>query len=361
MNCIACQSTDVTRIDLNFDPHCVTSDCQPVRYRPNIYFCQHCSLVQKKIDQDYKILTQQIYQDYKIYDQAGGVEQAVFTQTGDALPRSQVIIDWLTSHVKLGEQGKLLEIGCGNGSFLRSFAQQREWVLTGTEFDDRNRQHIEAIKNSRFFNGDFVEINEQFDLIVCIHVLEHIYDPREFLLNCSQKLTPTGKILIEVPDLDSSPFDIFIADHCAHFSINSLIKLVHRCQLKVVSISNRVVGKEITIVLERDQSTHYVALVATYQALTTGLAEKINALSPDRTICMFGSSIAATVIASKLSTKIQFFVDEDQSKIGNQHLGLPILAMNEVPAGAVVVLPMNPSTALNIANRLAGRDIEFLF
>ena len=361
MNCISCKRTNITKLNLSVDSHSVTSDCQPVEYCPNIYFCNDCNLVQKRIDDDYRALTNQIYKNYKIYDQAGGAEQAVFTQSGDSVPRSKVILDWLTTNINLKDQGKLLEIGCGNGSFLRMFSKHYDWALTGTEFDDRNRQQIESIKNSTFYTGDFTEINEQFDLLVCIHVLEHIYDPREFLINCSKKLTKAGKILIEVPDIDSSPFDIFIADHCSHFSINSLVQLAKICQLKLVSVSNKVVGKEITIILEKDEPSYIPALVGEYQSLTKDLVNQIKALGSARKIGIFGSSIAATVIASKLGSKIDFFIDEDLSKIGNYHLGLPILAIADAPSGAAVALPMSKPNAFKIATRLAGRDIKFLY
>ena len=66
--------------------------------------------------------------------------------------------------------------------------------------------------------GPLTDLRLRFDLVVMVHALEHIPRLIEFLSALKNLLTPTGLLLIEVPDLDKSPFDILIADYCTHFS-----------------------------------------------------------------------------------------------------------------------------------------------
>lgn len=74
----------------------------------------------------------------------------------------------------------------------------------------------------KLHTGPLEQLSERFDLIVMIHALEHIPGPRESLVKLGDLLKPTGSLLIEVPDLESSPFVTLITDHCTHFSKNTL-------------------------------------------------------------------------------------------------------------------------------------------
>jgi tRNA G46 methylase TrmB len=54
-----------------------------------------------------------------------------------ALSSHILIPEFITKKCDLKENGKLLEIGFGNGSFLSTFSKiNPTWKLVGTEFDD---------------------------------------------------------------------------------------------------------------------------------------------------------------------------------------------------------------------------------
>jgi SAM-dependent methyltransferase len=348
-------------IDIDILGHSVTSDCKQIEYNPHVYICKNCKLVQKGIDDDYLLLIKKIYESYEIYSQAGGTEQAVFTLEGDAQPRSTVLLNWINTNTPLNDQGDLLEIGCGNGAFLKTFSKFKAWNLIGTEFDDRNKATIEKIDHTTFYSGNLVLLNKKFDLLVMIHVLEHILNPQEFLISCAQKLRDRGRIFIQVPDIENSPFDVHIADHCSHFSMQSLINLAINCNYKIVAVSNRVIAKEVSIILEKNYDSYFPKLLTDYQDNNKVLVQKINLLEPEIAIGIFGSSIAATIIASQIKNKMVFFVDEDINKIGNYHLSLPILSIDKVPHGAVVILPFKKIIAEKIVYRLRDKNIKFIY
>ena len=74
-----------------------------------------------------------------------------------------------------------------------------------------------------------------------------------------------------------------------------------------------------------------------------------------------GSSIAACWMNLELAGSVEFFVDEDENRVGHQLMGLPILAPADVPANAVVFIPMSASVAERIIQRWRHRSIAFRF
>jgi dTDP-4-dehydrorhamnose reductase/SAM-dependent methyltransferase len=343
----------------------VTSDCRPWNYPLKLAVCGACGLIQKQIDPAYLEQTTAIYQSYAIYAQSGGAEQAVFTADGGGLARSEQIIAWLGQATRLPGAGRLLEIGCGNGAFLGKFsAAQPGWELTGTEFDDKNRAVIEAIPNARLHCGGLDTLEGQFDLVIAIHLLEHIVDPVSLLREAAAKLKPGGRIFLQVPNVKESPFDLLIADHVSHFSVESLVALLAPAGFDLLAISDTNVPKELSLLLQprgaapAADAAQLAALAGSHLQLFAGLKQA--AEQAEGVVGIFGSSISATWLASEVPGKIQFFVDEDSQRIGKSHMGLPIIGVDQVPAGASLLLPMNPAIARRIAARLAGSGLRFI-
>ena len=71
---------------------------------------------------------------------------------------------------------------------------------------------------------------------------------------------------------------------------------------------------------------------------------------------VFGTSIAGVWIGSALDREIQFYVDEDQERVGRQYFGVPIIAPAAIPRGATVFICLEPQLASAIASRHAGPD-----
>src|SRR5262249_48593078 len=103
----------------------VTSDCQPWPAGGGVGVGHSCATVQNILDQGWHEDVEKIYGAYAIYHQAGGAEQAVFEQgSGRAAPRSARVLDWLAACGALPPEGRLLDIGCGNGPLLREFGRR---------------------------------------------------------------------------------------------------------------------------------------------------------------------------------------------------------------------------------------------
>ena len=99
-----------------------------------------------------------------------------------------------------GKDTRILEIGCASGFFLYEI---RPYVksVTGVELTTQYIQY--AISKGLNICESLEEIPvESCDLIFMFHVLEHIHDPIEFLKEVKKKLSPGGKVIIEVPNVD---------------------------------------------------------------------------------------------------------------------------------------------------------------
>ncbi len=144
-------------------------------------------------------------------------------------PRFQQYANWLVSALveryKLHGK-KIVEIGCGNGDFLRLLCETGrnrgigfDPSFNGGDEDEQAEQDIRIIRD--FYSERYAEY--EADLICCRHVLEHIGDPRDFLSQLRRAIGPRETLVyFEVPNVlfmlkDLGIWDI-IYEHCSYLS-----------------------------------------------------------------------------------------------------------------------------------------------
>jgi SAM-dependent methyltransferase len=150
--------------------------------------------------------------------------------------------------------GALLEIGCGEGFFLKA-ARDAGYDIQGLEFSDHGlkSQHPELLDDVRF--GDaFAALDQMIaeasavDVCVMEHVLEHVLDPEGLLARLPRLLNPGGLIAITVPndfslvqvearDLGLIDRDFWVnpPQHLNYFNGDNLPRLLNRMGFEVVS------------------------------------------------------------------------------------------------------------------------------
>lgn len=101
--------------------------------------------------------------------------------------------------------GKMLDVGCGNGYFLQA-AKERGWDCTGVEFSKNNVNF--AIENFglNIIEGDVESIKFEentFDVVVLNDVIEHLHDPMNTLLEINRILKNEGIVVIFTMDAGS--------------------------------------------------------------------------------------------------------------------------------------------------------------
>jgi SAM-dependent methyltransferase len=112
--------------------------------------------------------------------------------------------------VSLDPKSTVLDVGCAVGTFLQKMRARYGVRATGVDFADLSANPSLSGVDFRcglFVDQDFGE--QRFDLITMWHYLEHDYDPLRTLGRARDLLSPNGRLVIEVPRLDSTTFRLY--------------------------------------------------------------------------------------------------------------------------------------------------------
>lgn len=141
-------------------------------------------------------------------------------------------------------KGKLLDIGCGTGSFLE-ICKKNGWETKGIEPDKTARKRAQQLSNSTIeANFLLAYPNETFDIITMWHVLEHVYALDETIQKIKKNLSENGKIIVAVPNCNSFDANLYqqywaaydVPRHLYHFSKETIKLLFQKHGLKVEEI-----------------------------------------------------------------------------------------------------------------------------
>jgi SAM-dependent methyltransferase len=118
--------------------------------------------------------------------------------------------DWIYTCKLIQQQqpggGRLLDVGCGPGTFMMALRQlEPRWETVGIEPDPRaaalaRQQHLQ-IENSDLETATLTL--GSFDAVTLWNVLEHLPDPLESLRCIHKLLRPDGMLYLAVPLCDS--------------------------------------------------------------------------------------------------------------------------------------------------------------
>lgn len=139
-------------------------------------------------------------------------------------------------------KGKLLDIGAGTGDFL-VVANRFGWSVTGVEPNEKARE-IASAKGVEFTVGTESIPDGTFDAVTMWHVLEHVPDVQQQIVELKRIIKPDGVIVIAVPNFksyDAKHYGEFwaaydVPRHLWHFSKTAITKLFSAAGMEVVKI-----------------------------------------------------------------------------------------------------------------------------
>jgi hypothetical protein len=309
---------------------------------------------------------------------------------GEPIYRSQVQLDNLGRLANLPAKGRLLDFGCGKGGFLARFQRQHPgWELAGCDVSERYRPFVEPVTGPGRFRvtplDDAQPPAGPFDLVTMFFVAEHLTDPAVTLARVSASLAPGGFLYLTVPNVLVNSIDAFLADHLSHFSTPSLTALLQRCGLRPVVVSEHHQAGQITLMAASEpsfaprppgpgsgQATAYAEAIRAAVGRWAECAGRLDAFLRARpagrgALAVYGAGVFGSYLALNAGVErdaITCFLDQNPFKVGQTHLGRPIVHPRTIPAGVTdVLVGLNPGRARDILAQagLLGRPGLRLF
>lgn len=151
-------------------------------------------------------------------------------------------IDLLRKFECYRENNALLDIGCGQGQFL-SVAKSMHWQIEGIEIAPYAVEICNKFKLNAIC-GDFLELdlkNNYYDIITMSEVLEHITQPKKYLLKINHVLRRGGVFFFTTPNFNSltrillqNKWRLIHKEHLFYFTPVSIKKLLDQVNFKII-------------------------------------------------------------------------------------------------------------------------------
>src|SRR5258708_15871556 len=113
--------------------------------------------------------------------------------------------DFICASIKAYRPREILDIGCGVGTQLTAPlaaafpAIRRPGVDKDARSLDGARAHVGS-QNRSFVSPAELPADHRFALVIASEVLEHVEDPGQFLRQLAARLTPSGRLILTVPN-----------------------------------------------------------------------------------------------------------------------------------------------------------------
>ena len=118
-----------------------------------------------------------------------------------SLISQRIVVPFGWAQLAKQTKGRFMDVGCGAGLTV-SLAQQLGWDAMGIEIDPAAVRTAQQTRLN-IIEGTYEKLNQyeqQFDCIMCSHVLEHVHDPRDLLTMLKIAIKPGGMLLLTLPN-----------------------------------------------------------------------------------------------------------------------------------------------------------------
>lgn len=188
----------------------------------------------------------------------GLVDESV--EAAEAPWREKLFADRLRHLQRFVSRGRLLEVGCASGEFLR-LAARAGFEAEGVEPEPHTSAQARETHGLNVFTGTLTEASypsDSFDAVVLFHVLEHLDSPRQTVAEINRILRPGGVLAIETPSIDTIWFRLlrarwrqFIPDHYFFFTPHTLGQLLEETGFRALEVKKA--GKPMSVRLFLDR------------------------------------------------------------------------------------------------------------
>jgi SAM-dependent methyltransferase len=138
---------------------------------------------------------------------------------------------------------RLLDVGCGSGTLLKVL-QHRGFDVFGFEPSAEAARLASEAGLAVTSGGNLEEAGfpaESFHIVTLFHVLEHLTDPRRVLSEVRRLLDARGRIVVQVPNIQSWQsrlcgtrwYGLDVPRHVINYSLDAIRKLLVDCGFRI--------------------------------------------------------------------------------------------------------------------------------
>jgi 2-polyprenyl-3-methyl-5-hydroxy-6-metoxy-1,4-benzoquinol methylase len=143
-------------------------------------------------------------------------------------------------------QGRLLDFGCGGGAYLARMHRQG-WTVAGLDVSAETAARARAEVGVPVYVGSLPHPDlapASFDVVTMWGSLEHVHDPLAVLTAARRLLAPGGRLLVVVPNIDSTAFRWFgpawfaldLPRHLTHFTPATLQRMLEKAGFRMTGL-----------------------------------------------------------------------------------------------------------------------------
>lgn len=230
-------------------PACGVAGREPLFTKEEFRFvrCKDCTLIYVENPSLSNIHIQADYHPPK-----PGEEELDLNERGDKYRRAERILNQIRSSFGTRKDIAILDVGCGNGYFLRFLKDHGYSNLIGIDINSRSVDFVSsllAIPAQIMSIEDCSFADGRFDFVVMDQILEHVERPIRALLSCRRILKEKGMLWISTPNVRSWHILLRLKQyhrhftgrvHINHFTPRTLSDILRRCGFKPSCILTRI-------------------------------------------------------------------------------------------------------------------------
>ncbi len=356
------ESVEITSIPYTLFEH---REFEPMDCGPGEFgWCRTCGIVFRRGDD--KVLAG-IDEIYCHSDYVNRPEQPRATHTSEfdtAKTMAFLQAEMLTPRLPR-RQAAILDIGCFDGRLLHEFASRcGDAYLCGFDVSEETHPRFPAGENFRFVSQSISDVTGCFDLIILSHSIQYIRDIPTLFDEIRRLLRPDGMLFVQVPDLSLRPTILLLGDAHYHFTPSIIFNVFSRFGFSCSFPDNRWFPRDVLaigeVVAEGDggrvcgEDCQDGSLLKKTLDHLDAISKKLERLSDGPRLGVLGTTIDAAFVSNLLGPRVDFFVEENQDKIGKTFHGKPVLPLESVDMSDHVILPMG-SAGETLCQRLSAR------
>jgi len=118
--------------------------------------------------------------------------------------RMKIIIEMVREYSS--DQKSILDYGCAEGLYCHEYQKMKFSSVSGVDISDKKIKLAKTLYPDVdfFYYDNFLKDTNNYDIITCFEVFQHVPNYQEILINLKNKLSINGRMIISIPNLSNS-------------------------------------------------------------------------------------------------------------------------------------------------------------